>query len=128
MNESISTSKAPKAVGAYSQAIKTGNYVFTSGQISLDPNTGVLVEGGIEAQTKQVMENLKQVILAGGLNFEDVVKTTIYILDMGDFAAVNKVYEQYFTNTLPARSCVAVANLPKEALVEIELIAYCKNI
>ncbi len=128
MNESISTSKAPKAVGAYSQAIKTGNYVFTSGQIPLDPNTGVLVEGGIEAQTKQVMENLKQVILAGGLNFEDVVKTTIYILDMGDFAAVNKVYEQYFTNTLPARSCVAVANLPKEALVEIELIAYCKNI
>lgn len=128
MNESISTSKAPKAVGAYSQAIKTGNYVFTSGQIPLDPNTGVLVEGGIEAQTKQVMENLKQVILAGGLNFEDVVKTTIFILDMGDFAAVNKVYEQYFTNTLPARSCVAVANLPKEALVEIELIAYCKNI
>jgi len=127
MNESISTSKAPKAVGAYSQAIKTGNYVFTSGQIPLDPNTGVLVEGGIEAQTKQVMENLKQVILAGGLNFEDVVKTTIFILDMGDFAAVNKVYEQYFTNTLPARSCVAVANLPKEALVEIELIAYCKN-
>lgn len=127
MNETINTSKAPKAVGAYSQAIKTGNYLFTSGQIPLDPNTGVLIEGGVEAQTKQVMENLKQVILAGGLNFDDVVKTTIFILDMGDFAAVNKVYEQYFTNTLPARSCVAVAKLPKEALVEIELVAYCKN-
>jgi 2-iminobutanoate/2-iminopropanoate deaminase len=127
MNEAIKTLKAPKAVGAYSQAIKTGDYLFTSGQIPLDPNTGMLVEGGIEAQTKQVMENLKQVILAGGLDFNDVVKTTIFILDMGDFAAVNKVYEQYFTNTLPARSCVAVANLPKEALVEIELVAYCKN-
>ena len=127
MNEAIKTAKAPKAVGAYSQAIKAGGYLYTSGQIPIDPTTGVFVEGGVEAQTKQVMENLKQVILEAGLDFDDVIKTTIFILDMGDFAAVNKVYEQYFTKTLPARSCVGVASLPKEALVEIEIVAYCQN-
>jgi len=119
MNESISTSKAPKAFGAYSEAIKTGNYVFTSGQISLDPNTGVLVEGGIEAQTKQVMENLKQVILAGGLNFEDVVKTTIFLKDMNSFVQVNEAYGAYFTKDFPARATVEASRLPKDANVEI---------
>ncbi|MGC7872660.1 RidA family protein [Desulfosporosinus sp. SYSU MS00001] len=127
MNEAIKTEKAPKAVGAYSQAIKAGGYLYTSGQIPIDPKTGVFVEGGVEAQTKQVMENLKQVIQEAGLDFDDVVKTTIFILDMGDFAAVNKVYEQYFKKTLPARSCVGVASLPKGALVEIELVAYYQN-
>ncbi len=127
MKEKIRSSKAPQAVGAYSQAIKAGEYLITSGQIPLDPKTGVLVEGGIEAQTKQVMENLKQVLLAGGVDFDDVVKTTIFILDMGDFAAVNQVYEKYFASTLPARSCIGVASLPKEALVEIEVVAYCPN-
>jgi len=127
MNEVIKTTKAPKAVGAYSQAIKAGDYLLTSGQIPIDPKTGVLVVGGVEAQTKQVMENLKQVLLAGGVNFDDVVKTTIFIRDMGDFGAINQVYETYFAKTLPARSCVAVAGLPKEALVEIELVAYCEK-
>ena len=127
MKETIKTLKAPKAVGAYSQALRAGDYLITSGQIPIDPKTGVLVKGGIEAQTKQVMENLKQVLLAGGVDFDNVVKTTIFILDMRDFDAVNMVYEQYFTKTLPARSCVGVASLPKEALVEIEVIAYCQD-
>ncbi|CAA7599538.1 Endoribonuclease L-PSP/chorismate mutase-like [Acididesulfobacillus acetoxydans] len=124
MNEAIKTSKAPKAVGPYSQAIKAGEYLLTSGQIPLDPETGVFVAGGIKAQTKQVMENLKQVLLAAGLDFGDVVKTTIFIVNMDDFAAVNEVYATYFTNTLPVRSCIGVASLPKGALVEIEVIAW----
>ena len=127
MKETIKSSKAPQALGAYSQAIKAGDYLLTSGQIAIDPKTNVLVEGGIEAQTKQVMENLKEVLLAGGVNFDDVVKTTIFIVDMGDFVAVNKVYETYFASSLPARSCVGVASLPKAALVEIEVVAYCPN-
>ena len=127
MKETITSLKAPKAVGAYSQAIKAGDYLITSGQIPIDPSTGTLVEGGIEAQTKQVMENLKQVLFAGGVDFNDVVKTTIFILNMGDFVAVNGVYEKYFSKTLPARSCIGVASLPKEALVEIEVIAYCQR-
>lgn len=125
MKEIIKTSKAPEAIGPYSQAIKIGDFLFASGQIPINPETGDLVEGGIEAQTKQVMENVKQVLLAGGSDLENVIKTTIFILDMGDFAAVNKVYGEYFTAKLPARSCVAVAKLPKEALVEIEVVAYC---
>ncbi len=124
MKESIKTDHAPQAIGAYSQGIKFGDSLVTSGQIPIDPNTGSLVEGGIEAQTKQVMENLKQILLAGGMSFDDVVKTTIFILNMDDFIAVNKIYEQYFEKTLPARSCIGVASLPKKALVEIEVAAY----
>jgi len=127
MNEVVKTSKAPEAIGAYSQAIKFGDSLVTSGQIPIDPKTGALIEGGVEVQTKQVMENLKQILLAGGVNFDNVVKTTIYILNMDDFAAVNKIYEQYFTKNLPARSCVGVASLPKKALVEIEVTAYCQH-
>ncbi|KLU59424.1 2-iminobutanoate/2-iminopropanoate deaminase [Peptococcaceae bacterium CEB3] len=127
MNEAIKTTKAPKAVGPYSQAIKAGEYLLTSGQIPIDPETGVFVEGGIKAQTKQVMENLRQVLLAGGLDFTDVVKTTIFIVNMADFGAVNEVYEKYFTNVLPARSCIGVASLPKGALVEMEVIASRQN-
>jgi 2-iminobutanoate/2-iminopropanoate deaminase len=124
MKEVVKTSNAPEAIGAYSQAIKFGDSLVTSGQIPIDPKTGSLIEGGIEVQTKQVMENLKQILLAGGLSFDDVVKTTIFIINMDDFAAVNKIYEQYFIKTLPARSCVGVASLPKKALVEIEVTAY----
>jgi 2-iminobutanoate/2-iminopropanoate deaminase len=127
MKDIIKTSKAPGAIGPYSQAVKVGDFLFASGQIPIDPQTGVLVEGGIEEQTRQVMENVKQVLLAGGSDLDNVIKTTIFILNMEDFAAVNKIYGNYFTASLPARSCVAVAKLPKEALVEIEVIAYCQQ-
>lgn len=126
MKEIIKTSSAPAAIGPYSQAVKMGDFLFASGQIPINPQTGELVDGGIEAQAKQVMENIKQVLLAGGCDLDKVIKTTIFILDMGDFAAVNKIYGEYFTKDLPARSCVAVAKLPKEALVEIEVVAYCR--
>jgi 2-iminobutanoate/2-iminopropanoate deaminase len=127
MKEIIKTAKAPEAIGAYSQAVKVGEFLFASGQIPIDPQTGALVEGGIEAQTTQVMENIKQVLQAGGSDLDNVIKTTIFMLKMEDFAAVNQIYEKYFTANLPARSCVAVARLPKEALVEIEVIAYCRQ-
>jgi 2-iminobutanoate/2-iminopropanoate deaminase len=126
MKEIIKTSKAPEAIGAYSQAVRIGDFLFASGQIPIDPQTGSLVEGGIEAQTTQVMENVKQILQAGGSDLDNVVKTTIFILKMDDFAAVNQIYGKYFKDNLPARSCVAVAGLPKEALVEIEVIAYCQ--
>lgn len=126
MKEVIKTAKAPEAIGAYSQAVKVGEFLFASGQIPIDPQTGTLVEGGIEAQTTQVMENIKQVLQAGGSDLDNVIKTTIFMLKMEDFAAVNQIYGKYFTASLPARSCVAVARLPKEALVEIEVIAYCR--
>jgi 2-iminobutanoate/2-iminopropanoate deaminase len=127
MKDIIKTSKAPEAIGAYSQAVKVGDFLFASGQIPIDPQSGVLVEGGIEAQTTQVMENIKQVLQAGGSDLDNVIKTTIFMLKMEDFAAVNQIYGKYFTANLPARSCVAVARLPKEALVEIEVIAYCRQ-
>lgn len=126
MQQVISTTKAPQAIGPYSQAIKAGDYLYASGQIPIDPKTGNLVEGGIEAQATQSLENVKEVLAAAGLTFKDVVKTTIFIVDMNDFAAVNQVYAKYFTEVLPARSCVAVAKLPKDALVEIEVVGYCK--
>ncbi|QDR83452.1 RidA family protein [Sporomusa termitida] len=123
MKEVIATPNAPQAIGPYSQARMFGDYLFTSGQIAIDPRTGEVVAGGIEAQSVQVMENLRQVLLAGGMSFDDVVKTTVFITNMDDFAAVNEVYGRYFTGKLPARSCVGVANLPKGVLVEIEVIA-----
>lgn len=123
MNDVIETKLAPCAIGPYSQARMSENYLFTSGQIPIDPQTGMLVQGGIEDQVKQVMENLKQVLFAAELSFDQVIKTTVFIIDMADFNAVNKIYGSYFVNNKPARSCVAVANLPKGALVEIELIA-----
>ncbi len=126
MKEVIETKQAPQAIGSYSQAIMSGNYLFSSGQIPIDPHTGAIVPGGIAAQSKQVMENLKQVLLAAGMGFNDVVKTTVFITNMSDFTAVNEIYGPCFTDKLPARSCVAVASLPKGALVEIELIA-CRN-
>ena len=122
----ISTSDAPAAIGPYSQAIRTGDTVFTSGQIPIDPATGNLVPGGIEAQTTRVCENLQAVLAAAGLTFAHVVKTTVFLKSMADFAAMNAIYAQYFAppGTIPpARSTVQVAALPKDALVEIECIA-----
>ena len=122
MLKKISTEKAPAAIGPYSQAIVTGNMLYTSGQIPIIPETGELVQGNITAQAEQVMKNLNAVLEAAGTTFANVIKTTCFLADMNDFAAFNAVYETYFTEK-PARSCVAVKQLPKNALVEVELIA-----
>jgi 2-iminobutanoate/2-iminopropanoate deaminase len=122
----ISTKEAPAAIGPYSQAIRVGDMLFASGQIGLDPATGQIVPGGIVEQTIRVLENVKAVLAEAGLGITHVVKTTVYLKTMGDFAAMNEVYAKYFTlegALPPARSTVAVAGLPKDALVEIEVIA-----
>lgn len=119
----IQTVDAPAAIGPYSQGVAVGNFVFTSGQIPLDPKTAEVVEGDIQVQTKQVMENLKAVLAAAGTDFNKVVKTTIFIKDMNDFGKINEVYAGYFSNEPPARSTVQVARLPKDVGVEIEMIA-----
>jgi 2-iminobutanoate/2-iminopropanoate deaminase len=124
--KSVSTKEAPAAIGPYSQAVRVGEFVFTSGQVGLDPATGALAEGGIQAQTMRVLENLKAVLAGAGLEMAQVVKTTVFLKDMGDFAAMNDVYARYLAAegvVAPARSTVAVAGLPKDALVEIEVIA-----
>lgn len=120
--EIISTTNAPAAVGPYSQAVKVGDMLYTSGQIALDPATGVLAPAEIKAQSEQVMKNLAAVLEAAGYTFDEVVKTTCFLSDMSYFAEFNAVYEKYFISK-PARSCVAAAALPKGALVEVELIA-----
>lgn len=122
----ISTPNAPVAIGPYSQAIEIADFVYTSGQVALDPSTGKLVPGGIIEQTTQVLENLKAVLTEAGCHLYDVVKTTVFLKDMNDFAAMNEVYARYFAPdgiVPPARSTVEVARLPKDALVEIEVIA-----
>ncbi len=118
----IATDKAPGAIGPYSQAVVAGELVYTSGQIALDPATGTVVEGDIVAQTTRVCENLGAVLAAAGSSFEKAIKTTCFLADMADFAAFNEVYGKYFTGK-PARSCVAVKTLPKNVLVEVEVIA-----
>jgi len=118
----INAKNAPAAVGPYVHAVKAGNFVFTSGQIGLIPETGVLARG-IAAQTEQVLKNLGAVLSEAGLAYTDVIKTTVFLDSMDDFAVVNEIYAKYFTGDAPARSCVEVASLPKEALVEIEVIA-----
>ena len=120
--EKIFTDKAPAAIGPYSQAMKIGNLVYTSGQIPINPASGNIEAKDIEAQTEQVCKNLDAVLEAAGTSFENVVKTTCFLSDMADFAAFNGVYAKYFTSC-PARSCVAVKTLPKNVLVEIEVIA-----
>ena len=120
--EKVHTNNAPAAIGPYSQAMKVGNLLFTSGQIPIVPATGEIVEGGIEAQAKQACENLNAVAEAAGTSLEKVVKTTCFLAEMSDFAAFNQVYGEYFTEK-PARSCVAVKTLPKNVLCEIEMIA-----
>lgn len=121
----VETGQAPAAIGPYSQAIKAGAFLYCSGQIPLVPTTGEMVDGGIEEQTRQVLENLTQVLAAAGVGFSAVVKTTIYLVDMNDFAIVNEVYGDYCVGIAPARATVQVAALPKGARVEIDAIAYC---
>ena len=122
MRTKISTPNAPAAIGPYSQAIRCGDMVYTSGQIPLDPATGTVVGDDIRTQAEQVMKNLSAVLTAAGASFESAVKTTCFLADMADFAAFNEIYAAYFT-TSPARSCVAVKTLPKGVLVEVEVIA-----
>ena len=123
MKNVISTTSAPAAIGPYSQAIDCGTFLITSGQVPFDPATGVIVEGGIEEQTRQSLNNVKAILEAAGLTMDNVVKTTVFLQNMGDFAAMNAVYAEFFTEgQYPARSAVEVAALPKGALVEIETI------
>ncbi|MDR1682334.1 MAG: RidA family protein [Candidatus Symbiothrix sp.] len=120
--QQITSTHAPAAIGPYSQAIRTGNFVFLSGQLGIDPATGNFVEGGVTEQTEQVFKNIKAVLSEAGLNLDNVVKTTVFLSDMQDFASMNTVYENHFTDPYPARSAVAVKTLPKNGLVEIEVI------
>lgn len=122
MIDKISTEKAPKAIGPYSQAVKVGNMLFTSGQIALDPETGTLNGTDIKEQTEQVMKNLSAVLSKAGSSFDKVIKTTCFLAEISDFAVFNEIYAKYITSA-PARSCVAVKDLPKGALVEVEVIA-----
>jgi 2-iminobutanoate/2-iminopropanoate deaminase len=119
----ISTDRAPKAIGPYEQAVKVGDFVYASGQIALDPRTGNLIEGDVSKQTRRVMENLKAVVEAAGSSLARVVKATVFLKNINDFAAMNEVYGEYLGQSKPARSTVAVADLPRGALVEIDLIA-----
>ena len=121
--ETISTDKAPKAIGPYAQAIKAGEFIYTAGQIPIDPQSGNLVAGGIAEQTRQVLENLKAVLEAAGSSPDKVIKATVFLKNMADFAALNEVYGEYLGNAKPARSTVSVADLPRGALVEIDLVA-----
>ena len=121
--EVLHTEKAPAAVGPYSQAVKVGNMIFTSGQLALCPESGELVNDNIEDATKQSIENVKAILENAGSSLEKVIKSTIFLSDMENFAKVNEVYGEYFVNHKPARSCIEVARLPKDALIEIEVIA-----
>ena len=123
MKKVISTEKAPAAIGPYSQAIEVGNFLFASGQLGLDPATGDFAQGGVQAQTEQALQNVKAILEKAGYGLENVVKTTVYLADMADFAAVNEIYAKQFSGDFPARSAVAVKTLPKNGLVEIEVIA-----
>jgi 2-iminobutanoate/2-iminopropanoate deaminase len=123
MNEVVSTADAPGAIGPYSQAIKAGGMVFCSGQIPIDPATGQFVSDDVAEQTKQVLQNLEAVLKAAGCSFASVVKTTVFLADMGDFAAMNEVYSEIFNENKPARATVQAAGLPRDAKVEIECIA-----
>jgi 2-iminobutanoate/2-iminopropanoate deaminase len=121
--EAVRTSAAPKAIGPYEQAIKINGFIYTAGQIGLDPKTGKLVEGGITTQTRQVLENLKAVLEAAGSSMDQVIKATVFLKNMSDFDAMNEVYEDYLGHARPARSTVGVAELPKDAVIEIDLVA-----
>ena len=123
MKEVISTDRAPKAIGPYSQAVVSNGFVFVSGQIPTDPATGTIVEGGITEQTARVLENLKAVLAAAGSSLERAVKTTVYMKDLGQFAAMNEVFGRYFQQNPPARATIEAARLPRDVLVEIDVIA-----
>ena len=122
--KSINTTKAPAAIGPYSQAIQAGNFVYTSGQLPIDPSTGAFPEGGIKEQTRQSLTNIKSILEEADLTMGNVVKTTVFLADMSDFADMNGVYAEFFSEPFPARSAVAVKTLPKNALIEIEAIAF----
>ncbi|EMS74242.1 RidA family protein [Ruminiclostridium cellobioparum] len=121
--EIISTDKAPAAIGPYSQAVKVGNFVYTSGAIPVDPKSGEVVAGGVAQQAEQAIRNLAAVLAGAGAGLDKVIKTTVFIKDMNDFAVINEVYKKFFTSDFPARSCVEVARLPKDVLIEIECVA-----
>ena len=123
MREAIATDRAPQAIGPYSQAVRAGNQIYCSGQIPLDPATGAIIDGDIATQTRQVLTNLSKVLEAAGVALDHVVKTTVYLADMNDFAAMNEVYGTFFTSPAPARSTVQAARLPRDARVEIDVIA-----
>ena len=123
MKKVIATKAAPQAIGPYSQGIQAGGLLFVSGQIPLVPATGEMVAGGIEAQTTQVLDNLQAILTEAGASMDAAVKTTVYLKDIGDFAVVNAIYAKYFTKDCPARVCVEVSNLPKGALIDIDVIA-----
>ena len=126
MKQVINTNQAPGAIGTYSQAIKANGFLFVSGQLPVVPATGQFAEGGVSGQTRQSLENVKAILAAAGCTLDDVVKTTVFIKDMNDFGTVNTAYAEYFKQDCPARACIEVAHLPKDALVEIEVIAVCK--
>ena len=122
--KSVNTTKAPEAIGPYSQAIRVGDFLYTSGQISLDPKTMEMITGNIELETEKVLQNIEAILSVEGLNFGHVIKTTVYLTDLSEFTRMNQVYEKFFSNTKPARACVQVAALPKGAKVEIDAIAH----
>ena len=119
----VTTDSAPAAIGPYSQAIRSGQLLFLSGQIPTDPKTGQLVDGGVEAQTRQVFKNIEEILKAGGASFEDVVTVSVFLADMDDFAKVNEIYSTYFSAPAPARATVQVARLPRDSRVEIQVVA-----
>ena len=120
----ISTPKAPTAIGPYSQAIRIGDFLYTSGQISLDPETMEMITGDIEVETEKVLKNIEAILKEDGLSLNNIIKTTVYLTDLSEFARMNQVYENFFTDTKPARACVQVAALPKGAKVEIDVVAH----
>jgi 2-iminobutanoate/2-iminopropanoate deaminase len=121
--EAVSSPNAPKAIGPYSPAVRAGQLLFVSGQVAIDPTTGNLIDAGLQAQTRRVMENIGALLKAGGLSFADVVRTTVFLVDLDDFAAMNEVYGTYFSAPAPARATVQVARLPRDARIEIDVIA-----
>ena len=123
MRQAVSTDSAPKAIGPYSQAIRAGSLIFVSGQVPIDPASGQIVEGDIAAQTHRVFRNISEILKAGGASLDHVVRTTVFLADMNDFAAMNEVYAGYFNSPAPARATVQVSRLPKDARIEIDVIA-----
>lgn len=121
----VNSEKAPRAIGPYSQGIKAGNLLFVSGQLPVDPTSGIISDG-IEKQTRRSLENIKAILASEGLDLKSIVKTTVFLKDLNDFQTMNAVYEKYFSQDAPARACIQVAKLPKDALVEIEAIAFCE--
>ena len=124
MQSAVSTDSAPKALGPYSQAIRAGQFLFVSGQVPIDPATGELVTGGVADQTRRALQNIGEILSAGGASFQHVVRTTVYLADLTDFAAMNEVYATFFTALQPARSTIQAARLPRDARIEIDVIAF----